>query len=106
MPKLVETAHSQEKIMFENLRQDGVFGSFHQPEERPDLSARFIEFVATFGWTQHQSFRAAYRDVRRAINNEDAERHYMHYLRTKQLPDYVLAFMNGDVATDGVWSDV
>ena len=47
-------------------------------------------------------FRAAYREVRKAINVNDADNDYIHYRRTKQLPDYVLAFMNGDFVDEGI----
>ncbi len=48
-------------------------------------------------------FRAAYREVRKAINVHDADNDYKHYRHTEQLPDYVLAFMDGDFVDEGIW---
>ena len=67
--------------------------------EQTELDARFHNFVAAHGWTRQQEFRAAYREIRRAINVEDADSAYTHYRHTKQLPDYVLAFMDGTSQT-------
>ncbi len=77
----------------------GALSASHRTGQT-ELDARFCNFVAAFGWTRQQAFRAAYRDVRKAINVEDADRHYMHYRHTSELPDYVLAYMDGSLATE------